>query len=74
MNIGNLDAAHRKVRENIKERRNNANMVRDKSAKALTESRDNVDSWVEYIEPYASDVVADLIENESELQNDDRRI
>ena len=71
--IGKVDAVHRKNEENFWERRVNANIVRDRNEKALTESSDKVDRWVEYIEsPYKSDVVVDLIANESEVQDDNR--
>ena len=57
-----VDAAHRIIKENFRKKQINANTVRDKNAKALTESRNRVSWWVEYIESlYKSDVVADLI-------------
>ena len=72
-NIRKVDAAHREIRENFRERRINANIVRDENAKALTESRDKVCRWEEYIDSlYKGDTVAYHIENENEVQNDDR--
>ena len=42
---------------------------------ALRESRDKVSRWIEYKESlYKGDAVANLIENENEVQNDDRGI
>ena len=38
--IWKVNVAHRKIKENLTERRDNANIVRDKNGKALTESRD----------------------------------
>ena len=71
--VGKLDAAHRKIRENFRIRRINANIVRDENGKALTESRDKIRRWVEYIKSlYKVDAVADLIENKNEVQNDDK--
>ena len=72
--IGKVDAARKKIRENFKERLINANIVRGGNGKALKGSRDKVNRRVEYIESlYKDDAVADLIENENGVQNDDRR-
>ena len=62
---GKVDAAYKKIKENFGKRRVNANMlVRNKNGKALTESRDKVNKWIEYIEGlYMGDVLVDLIEN-----------
>ena len=65
---GKVDAAHRKIKENFGERGANANIDRDKNGKALTQSKDKVNRWVEHIESlYKGNVVVDLIENESEV-------
>ena len=47
--IGKVDAPYRKIRENFRKRRINANKVRYENGKALTENRDKVSKWVEYI-------------------------
>ena len=71
--IGKVDADHRKIKENFSERRVNTNIVRYKNGKALTKNRDKVNRWVEFIKSlYKGDVVADLIEKENEVQDDDR--
>ena len=71
--IGKVDAARRKIRETFKERRNNANIVRDENGKTLTENRDKVSTWVEYTETLYMEDVHDLIENENEeVQNYER--
>ena len=55
--IGKVDAAHKKITQNFGERRVNANIVKDRNGKALTESKDKVNRWVEYIESlYKGDV------------------
>ena len=71
--IQKVDAVHRKIRKNVQERRIHANIVKDINGKALTESSDNFSRWIEYIESlYKGNAVADLIENENKVQNDDR--
>ena len=69
-----VDAAHRNNIENFREKRINSNIVRNENGKALTENRDKVSRWVAYIERLYNkgDVVACLIENGNEVQNDDR--
>ena len=48
--IGKVDTAHIKIKENFRERRVDASIVRDKGGKSLTESRGKVNRWVIYIE------------------------
>ena len=67
-----VNAVHREIRKNFRERRINANIVKNENGKAVTESRNKFSRWVEYTESlYKGDSVVDLIENENEVQNDD---
>ena len=71
--IKKYNAYHKKIKDNFGEIRINANIIGDKNREALIERRDTVGRWVEYIESlYKGDVVADLIENECEMQNNGR--
>ena len=64
--MGKEDATHRKMKENFG-KQVNANIVRDKDGKALTESRDKVRRWEEYKESLYKGDADDLVENESEV-------
>ena len=58
--LGKVDATHRKIRENLREKRINTNIVRNENGKALTKADNKVSRWVIYMERlYRSNVVAD---------------
>ena len=58
--------------ENFRERPINANIVKNETGKTLTENKGKVSRCVEYIGSlYKGGAIADFIENENKVQNDD---